>query len=98
MNAIAQIVSPKTRDEILGVARRYGVTNVRVFGSVVRGEIDEKSDLDLLVLPGAGFTLLKQAALVRELEGIVGRRVDVVSERGLRPRVRQRVLAEAVPL
>ncbi len=62
----------------------------------MRGQFDEKSDLDLLVLPGPGFTLLKQAALVRELEGIVGRPVDVVSERGLRPRVRQRVLEEAV--
>ncbi len=98
MNKLSEIVSPQTRTEILGITRRYGVTNVRVFGSVVRGEMDEKSDLDLLVLPGPGFTLLKQAALVRELERLVGRPVDVVSERGLRPRIRQRVLEEAVPL
>ncbi len=98
MNAISQIVSPKTRTKILDITRRYGLTNVRVFGSAVRGEIDDKSDLDLLVLPGPGFTLLKQAALTRELEGLVGRPVDVVSERGLRPRIRRRVLDEAVPL
>ena len=98
MNALSQIVSPKTRAEILTITRRYGLTNVRVFGSVVRGDADDKSDLDLLVLPGPGFTLLKQAALVRELEGLVGRKVDVVSERGLRPRIRGRVLEEAVPL
>ena len=98
MNTLSHIVPPKTRGEILGITRRYGLTNVRVFGSVVRGEMDEKSDLDLLVLPGPGFTLLKQAALVRELEGLIGRRVDVVSERGLRPRIRDRVLKEAVPL
>jgi predicted nucleotidyltransferase len=98
MNGLANIVSPKTRDEILTITRRYGVTNVRVFGSAVRGGADDKSDLDLLVLPGPGFTLLKQAALTRELEALVGRKVDVVSERGLRPRIRSRVLEEAVPL
>src|SRR5512137_1500415 len=98
MNTSSHILTQKTRTQILGIAQRYGLTNVRVFGSVARGQFDDKSDLDLLVLPGPGFTLLKQAALTRELEGLVGRRVDIVSERGLRPRIREQVLAEAVPL
>ncbi|MBN2224887.1 MAG: nucleotidyltransferase domain-containing protein [Deltaproteobacteria bacterium] len=98
MNTLSHIVSPQTRAEILSITRRYGLTNVRIFGSVVRGEIDDNSDIDLLVLPGPGFTLFKQAALTRELEALIGRKVDIVSERGLRPRIRRRVLEEAVPL
>jgi predicted nucleotidyltransferase len=98
MNAIAQIVSTANRAKILKAARKYGLTNVRVFGSAVRGEATKDSDLDLLVLPGPGFTLLKQAALTRELEELIGRKVDIVSERGLRPGIRKQVIEEAVPL
>ncbi|HRW81846.1 MAG TPA: nucleotidyltransferase family protein [Methanothrix sp.] len=86
------------REEILAIAEKYGVRNVRIFGSVARGEADEESDLDLLVEPMPGFTLLKSSATTRELEGLLGRRVDVVSERSLRERIRDRVLNEAVPL
>ncbi|WP_048144957.1 nucleotidyltransferase family protein [Methanothrix harundinacea] len=86
------------RDEILAIAAKYGVRNVRIFGSVARGEADDRSDLDLLVEPLSGFTLIKNSAISRELEGLLGRQVDVVSERGLRERIRQRVLKEAVPL
>jgi hypothetical protein len=86
------------RDEILAIAAKYGVQNVRIFGSVARGEADDKSDLDLLVEPLPGFTLIKSSAMSRELEGLLGRQVDVVSERGLRERIRDRVLKEAVPL
>jgi len=63
---------------------------------VARGEADPESDVDFLVKPGPGVTLLKQAALIRELEELLGRKVDVVSERGLRPRIRDRILKEAV--
>lgn len=86
------------REEILAITAKYGVRNVRIFGSVVRGEADEESDVDLLVEPLPGFTLLKSSAMTRELEGILGRKVDVVSERALRERIRDRVIKEAVPL
>jgi len=86
------------KDEILRLASKYGARKVRVFGSVARGEADHTSDLDLLVEPGPGFTLFKQASLTRELESLLGVSVDVVSDRGLRDRIRDRVLAEAVPL
>jgi len=86
------------REAILAIAEKYGVLNVRIFGSVACGEADDESDLDLLVEPMPGFTLLKSSAMTRELEGLLGRRVDVVSERGLRERIRDRVLKDAIPL
>jgi len=88
----------KDREEILEIAAKHGARNVRIFGSVARGEADSKSDLDILVefLPGA--TLLTHSAMIRELESLLKIKVDVVSERGLRERIRDRVLSEAVPL
>ena len=86
------------RKEILQVAARHGASNVRIFGSVARGESDEKSDLDLLVTMEPGRSLLDHAALWLELQELLGCEVDVVSEKGLRPRMRDRVLKEAVPL
>jgi hypothetical protein len=68
---------------------------VRVFGSVARGEADERSDIDLLVQMEPGRSLLDHAALWLELEKLLGRGVDVVSEKGLRPRVREHVLRDA---
>lgn len=88
----------KRREEILRIAARHGARNVRVFGSVARGEADSKSDLDLLVEFLPGSTLLSQNAMIRELESFLKVKVDVVSDRGLRERIRERVLAEAVPL
>jgi len=86
------------REEILRIAEKHGARNVRVFGSVARGEADSKSDIDLLVEFKRGTTLLGHAALVQELEDLLGVRVDVVSERGLRDRVRERVMREAVAI
>jgi predicted nucleotidyltransferase len=86
------------REEILRIAARHGAQNVRVFGSVARGEADSQSDIDLLVEFKRGTTLLGHAALVQELEDLLGVKVDVVSERGLRDRVRERVLREAVAI
>jgi len=86
------------REDLLRIAERYGARDVRVFGSLARGEAGPESDIDLLVKLAPGVTLLKHAALVRELEALLGRRVDLVSERGLRPRVRASVLRDAVPL
>lgn len=86
------------RKEILRIASKYGAHQVRVFGSVARGESGRESDLDLLVRFDSGVTLLNKAALIRELESLLESKVDVVSDKGLRPRVRERVLAEARPL
>ncbi len=86
------------RREILEIAAKHGAGNVRVFGSVVQGEADEDSDVDLLVTLGQGTTLLNHAALIQELEELLGREVDVAGDRGLRPRVKERVLAQALPL
>jgi len=86
------------RDEILRIAEKHGARNVRVFGSVARGETDEVSDIDLLVDMEAGRSLFDHAALWLELEESLGCKVDVVSERGIKPRIRERVLREAVPL
>ena len=86
------------REEILRLATRYGAKNIRVFGSVVRGEADEQSDVDFLVEMEPGRSLLDMGGLLMDLQGLLGRKVDVVSERGLRTRIRERVLREAVPL
>ena len=86
------------REDIVRTAARYGASNVRVFGSVARGEADEKSDIDLLVDFEPGKSLLNHAALSLALQQLTGIQVDVVSSRGLRERIRERVLREAVPL
>lgn len=86
------------REEIISIAARHGARNVRVFGSVARGEDDEKSDIDLLVEFESGRSLLDHAGLWLELQDLLSCKVDVVSERGIKPRIRERVLREAVPL
>lgn len=94
---VAELLGAK-RDDLLRIAGHYGARDIRVFGSLARGEAGPESDVDLLVKLDPGVTLFKHAALVRELEALLGRKVDVVSERGLRPRVREQVLRDAVPL
>jgi hypothetical protein len=86
------------REEIQAVASRHGARNLHVFGSVARGEEGADSDVDLLVEFEPGRGLLSHAALIRELEQLLGCRVDVVSHNGLKSRLRSRVLEEAVPL
>lgn len=86
------------RADILRIAKRHGAGNVRVFGSMARGEADDQSDLDLLVEMREGSSLLDHAALWLELQEIFTRKVDVVSENGIKDRIRERVLREAVPL
>ena len=88
------------REEILRTAKKYGASNVRVFGSVARGEADEQSDIDLLVDMEAGRSLLDLVGLWMDLEELLGCKVDVVTERGVREheRIRNRVLREAVVL
>jgi hypothetical protein len=86
------------REEILQVAAKYGAHNVRVFGSVARGEADAVSDIDFLVEMEPGRSLLDLGGLQAELETVMGCHVDVVTEKGLKTRIRGRVLAEAVPV
>lgn len=91
----SQLVKSK-REDILRVAAQHGAYNVRVFGSVARGEADEGSDIDLLVEMQPGRSLLDLGGLQVELESLLGRPVDVVTVRGLKARIRSTVLREAV--
>jgi predicted nucleotidyltransferase len=86
------------RDAILRLAAEHGARNVRVFGSVARGTASETSDLDLLVAMEPGRTLLGLVALNQDLEDVLGRPVDVVTEGELSPYLRDRILAEAIAL
>lgn len=88
----------KNRPEILRLARLHGARKVRVFGSVARGEADSKSDVDFLVEMEEGRTLFDMGGLLMDLQELLGRRVDVATEKSLKDRIRQRVLKEAVPL
>ena len=83
------------REEILRLASRRGAKNVRVFGSVARGENDDRSDVDFLVEMEPGRTLFDLSGLLIDLESALHIPVDVVTERGLRERIRDRVLREA---
>ena len=87
------------RDEVLGFARRHGASRVLVFGSVARNEDDPDSDIDLLMDIPPTYGLFAMARLQRELSGVLGGvHVDLGSIDDLRPRIRERVLAEARPL
>ncbi|HET7462539.1 MAG TPA: nucleotidyltransferase family protein [Longimicrobium sp.] len=86
------------RDVIQRIATHHGARNVRVFGSVARGDARPESDVDLLVEAGPVTSAWFPGGLVADLEDVLGRRVDVVTERGLAPEFRERVLREAVPV
>jgi len=86
------------REQILRLARRHGVTRVRVFGSMARGDAGPQSDVDLLIEVGGDPSPWFPGGLIAELEELLGRRVQVVTERGLDELLRDRVLEEAVPL
>jgi uncharacterized protein len=86
------------RDRWASASPSRGARNVRVFGSVARGDADERSDIDFLVDLEPGRSLLDLGGLNLDLERLLGSKVDVVSSRGLRDRVRERVLREAVAL
>lgn len=86
------------RPEILRIAAKYGARNVRVFGSVARGEESAESDLDLLVEFEPTQSLLDHVALMQDLKDLLGFKVDVVSQKALHWYIRDKVLSEARPL
>ena len=86
------------RNEILRIASKYGARNVRLFGSAARGEALQDSDIDLLVDLEPGRSLFDLGGLLMDLQDLLAYKVDVVTERGLRPRIRERVLKEAKTL
>ena len=88
----------RRREDILSLARAHGASNVRIFGSVVRDDDDEKSDVDVLVDMEPDRSLLDRAALQVALEDLLRCRVDVVTEAALKERIRERVSKETAPL
>ena len=86
------------REQLLSIARRRGVTSVRGFGSMVRGDEREDSDVDLLVTLAPGTSAPALGGLLLDAQELLGRRVDVVTEASLHPALRERVVASAIPL
>jgi uncharacterized protein len=86
------------RDPILELARSHGVTSIRVFGSVVRHQDEADSDIDLLVTVGTETTPWFPAGLILDLQALLGKQVDIITERALNPAMRDSILSEAVPL
>lgn len=86
------------KDDIQRIAAKHGAYNVRIFGSVVRGESGPESDIDFLIEKGPTTSSWFPAGLVLDLEELLGRRVEIVTEKALNPYLRERVLREAVPL
>jgi uncharacterized protein len=92
---ISEIIAAR-RDAILAAAVRHGVTNIKVFGSVARGDARNDSDVDFLVEVGPEHSSFFPGGLVADLEGILGRHVDVVEPEGLHRLLKDRILREAV--
>ncbi len=89
----------KHREAILALATRHGATDVRIFGSVARGDDDETSDVDVIVKMEPGRSLFDQGALLMDLRDLLGCTVDVITEhKDMRPHFRESVLRDAVPV
>jgi hypothetical protein len=86
------------REDILSIASRYGAYNILIFGSVARDEADESSDIDFLVEMEPDRSLLDMGWLLMELRELLGMNVDIVTKNGLKSRIRENVLKEAIPL
>ena len=97
-HCMTEVALREKRQQILALAEKYGARNVRIFGSVARGEARPDSDIDFLVELEPGRSLFDLGGLLYELQFLLGVEVDVVTEKGLRARIRERVLREAIPL
>ena len=97
MTAVEQLLR-KQRAQILQLATRHGAQRVRVFGSVIRGTATERSDIDFLVAFEPDRSLLDLIGFKQDLQDLLGRKIDVVSEGGLSPYLKDRILQEAQPL
>lgn len=86
------------RKDILSLARLHGAASIKIFGSVARGEELPNSDVDFLVQMENGRSLLDMGGLLMDLQDLLGCKVDVASENGLRPRIKDHVLQEAMPI
>jgi predicted nucleotidyltransferase len=95
---IADPLLQAKREEILALAARRGTRNLRVFGSVARGEAGPASDVDFLVELAPGHTLFDLGHLQMDLQDLLGRKVDLVEPEGLHWYIRDQVLREAIPL
>jgi predicted nucleotidyltransferase len=98
MSATIEQILQSNRRDILALAEKRGARNVRIFGSVVRGEARPDSDVDFLVDLEPGRSVFDLGGLLMDLQSLLGLEVDLVTEAGLRPRLRQQVVAEAKPL
>jgi predicted nucleotidyltransferase len=98
LEVITRLSINRQREGILEIAARYGATDIRVIGSVARGDATDASDLDLIVRFEPGRSLLDHGGLVMDLRELLGIRVDVIDEEALQPRFRQHVMKEAIPL
>lgn len=94
---ISEIIGDK-RDAILALAAKHGASNVRVFGSVAEGKADEASDVDFLVDMEPGRSLLDLGGLLMDLQDLLGREVDLVTEPALHWYIREKVIHQARPL
>jgi predicted nucleotidyltransferase len=86
------------REKVIDILRKNGVKRASFFGSIVRGEMTDESDVDLLVEFEGKKSLLDLAHLKNELEDAVSRRVDILTYKSLHPRLKERILAEQVPI
>lgn len=86
------------RERILQIAEKHGVSDIRVFGSVARGEANPDSDIDFLIDAPNPTTAWFPGGLIADLEELLGRHVDVVERDAIRPAIRERILKEAVAI
>jgi predicted nucleotidyltransferase len=94
----AKNVLKKHRDEIMRLLAKHGAKNARIFGSAARGGEKAESDIDFLVEVGPDHSPFFPGGLVADLEDLLGRKVDVVTEKALHWYIRDRILKEAIPL
>lgn len=88
----------ENRDRIYAIASKYGAKHIRIFGSAATGKTRPDSDIDFLVDLSPGRSLFDLGGLLMDLHNLLGCEVDVVTEKGLKSRIRSRVLKEAIPL